>query len=192
MSSRSTLSREDHHFFPIESIDLPAESECFREMRLLLERERSRAEMTGGRLSLVVFTLNAGEGEYTFAAHVVWTILARIDRRDEVGWFDDRHIGLVLPGISPERAAAIAGEIHAALPPEIRLEWTVFGYPRLWLEDVSEYPRTAGIYSGPPSDNRRVPEREVRLRVIRMKSLGWERENVAAAGRYHRSGGSGR
>ncbi len=163
MIHSDTLFRKNELVEVIDETKGPVETGCLEEMRGLLERERVRAERSGFPLSLALFVIGDSDDGYTFAAHVLWKILARSEGNGEVGWFDDRHIGVVLPGFSPERSAEIAGKICAELPRKIRLGWTVFGYPHAWLDNVRDYARTSGLYSGGTHSRPAASERQVRI-----------------------------
>jgi len=78
-------------------------SESFR---LILERERARAERTGHVFSLVVFDSNNGKGnEAIILGQLGSVLLQKVRMSDEVGWFDEeKSIGALLPGTSAEGA----------------------------------------------------------------------------------------
>jgi len=75
----------------------------------LIERERSRADRTGFRFSMVVFRLKGRKRDtYHTLHHVATLLLSRVRTSDEVGWFDKTSLAVLLIG-SGERGASEFG-----------------------------------------------------------------------------------
>lgn len=90
-------------------------TERFRD---IIERERSRADRTGVRFSLVVFNLTGRKRDtYHTLYHLAALLLSRVRTSDEVGWFDKTSLAVILIG-SGEAGAADFGKIVTASLPE--------------------------------------------------------------------------
>ena len=71
-------------------------TERFRD---LVERERSRADRTGIRFSLVVFNLKGRKRDtYHTLYHITSLLLSRARTSDEIGWFDKTSLAVLLIG----------------------------------------------------------------------------------------------
>ena len=118
------------------------------EFRLILERERARADRSGDKFSLVVFDLgdtNDGSGSSVSLEHLTRILFRRIRLTDTVGWFDDKSIGTVLPGTTGEGAWKFADDVHKKTS-AIASYYTyrVYTYPTEGTADekrVSDFPR---------------------------------------------------
>lgn len=114
-----------------------------------------RAFTPDGRdgVALVVFSLGNPECGYTFSAHIVWILLGRKDQFREIGWLDDRHIGVLIPGATPTDALRFAESFRRQIPERVPLRYRVYCSP------PSRYRYTGGRRnsSGIPS------ERDVRF-----------------------------
>src|SRR5690348_7866537 len=62
-----------------------------------MARESARVDRKGaGALSLVLFRIGADQRHSLTAVRLAKTILKRIRVTDDVGWFDDEHLGVLL------------------------------------------------------------------------------------------------
>lgn len=85
------------------------------EFRLVLERERARADRGGNKFSLVVFDFgntNGGNGSSLSVEHLTRILFRRIRITDTVGWFDEKSIGTVLPGTAGAGAWKFADNVR--------------------------------------------------------------------------------
>ncbi|HEX2999176.1 MAG TPA: hypothetical protein VHR86_02935 [Armatimonadota bacterium] len=79
--------------------------------------------------ALVVFALgNSGSG-YTYSAHIVWILLGRREQYREIGWLDDFHIGVLLPGSTLTDALRFAESIRREIPERVPLRYRVYCAP---------------------------------------------------------------
>jgi lipopolysaccharide/colanic/teichoic acid biosynthesis glycosyltransferase len=100
------------------------------QVRVILERERARAERNGDPLALLTFAVAAGRWEPAPAAALARALRGRLRITDEVGWLDGRHLCAVLPGAAAEGAWRVLDDILAS--PGVartRLVCTVYVYP---------------------------------------------------------------
>ncbi len=116
-----------------------------RRFRIVLERERARADRNQHQFSIVVFNVNNSDSDNTQGRHLARVLANRIRSVDETGWFDNHHIGVLLPYASEIGALKLADDVcHAiaaeALPPK----YTVNTYP-----SGSNGPSDRNGHSGP-------------------------------------------
>ena len=107
-------------------------------MRQILDRERARADRTGDEFSLLWFLTGAGhngsprEGEATLR-QLIRVLRQRLRSTDEIGWLENRDVGVVLPSTPARGAWKVADDIRLCFParrpvPECR----VYTYPSDW------------------------------------------------------------
>jgi lipopolysaccharide/colanic/teichoic acid biosynthesis glycosyltransferase len=99
-------------------------------MRRILDRERARVDRNRSQFSLLVFTPREPESSRETLARLVRRLHRRLRFTDEVGWFDERQIGVVLPDTPASGAWKVADDIclkfsSHELPPLC----TVYAYP---------------------------------------------------------------
>jgi lipopolysaccharide/colanic/teichoic acid biosynthesis glycosyltransferase len=102
--------------------------------RMILERERARAERTGHIFSLVIFSFNHGKGTDADMLEQLGTVLVqKVRMSDEVGWYDEgKSIGTLLPGTTANGAAQFIEILRKKIGEvESSLESTIYTYPNL-------------------------------------------------------------
>jgi len=101
-------------------------------------RESARVDRRGGgTLSLVLFRLPPSAGRRSrrrrmsiSAVRLARTILQRIRVTDDVGWFDEQHLGVLLPDTPPAGAWRLAQEVcHIVARRGPRPLCTMYTYP---------------------------------------------------------------
>jgi len=101
--------------------------------RMILERERARAERTGHIFSLVIFSFNHGKGTDAVMLEQLGTVLVqKVRMSDEVGWYDEgKSIGTLLPGTTANGAAQFIEILRKKIGEEVEssLVSTVYTYP---------------------------------------------------------------
>ena len=102
-------------------------SDAFRAM---VQKERARADRSDGIFCLVAFDVGDPQSRGTPVALLLATLRQRKRVTDELGWSDDRHLAVILPGTTASGARCFAEEISRAIaktctPPPY---------------DISEYP----------------------------------------------------
>jgi hypothetical protein len=82
------------------------------QMNVAILRESARVDRKdGGMLVLVLFRTADGDLHSPLAGRLVKTILHRIRVTDDVGWFDDVHVGVLLPDTAPAGAWKLAQHV---------------------------------------------------------------------------------
>ncbi len=111
------------------SIDLPAGKEAFQRA---VEKERYRSDRSNQTYSLLILSL-AIENESDERIHqAIATIRERIRTIDEIGWYDENQLGLILPFTAMDGANRLADEIcgiiRSHLEPAEFLACELFSY----------------------------------------------------------------
>ncbi len=77
-----------------------------------MTRESARVDRKGaGALSMVLFRIPASERNTLSAVRLAKTILKRIRVTDDLGWFDEDHLGVLLPETPTTGAWRLAQEV---------------------------------------------------------------------------------
>lgn len=102
--------------------------------RVLLERERARADRNQHQFSLVVFNIGNPEADGTEVQHLTQVLTNRIRLTDEAGWFGNQRIGVLLPDTSAAGAWRLADDVCQAVAAKVSPpECTVYNYPSSWF-----------------------------------------------------------
>ena len=143
---------------------------CREDFHRALAQERARANRTEHQFSVVLLQ---GEGLQRAggAEDLINKIANRIRVIDQIGWFDSRRIGLILPYTSSSGAQKLVDRIRPLSPPFVSF-FTIYTYPGPWLpEEAMASPSGRGtdtrpesgsapsVYTGPPEMlfQRRLP-----------------------------------
>jgi len=102
--------------------------------RIIFERERSRADRNGHELSFIVFDLGEETNEKLINI-LVKKLKSRARSVDKFGWYDEEHIGVILPNTSYKGGIELARDICShilihTLPPSFK----IYSYPTMWLQ----------------------------------------------------------
>jgi hypothetical protein len=105
------------------------------QMNQAMARESARVDRRGaGVLSLVLFRIPGTRSKQatTWAVRLARTIIKRIRVTDDLGWFDEDHIGMLLPDTTPGGAWQLAQEVCDAVAKRrngVRPLVTLYSYP---------------------------------------------------------------
>jgi len=70
-----------------------------------IQRERARSDRTGNGFSLVLFHVSSERGINTLAGQLIEILVNRLRCTDELGWFDQNQIGVLLFDTTTEQGA---------------------------------------------------------------------------------------
>jgi lipopolysaccharide/colanic/teichoic acid biosynthesis glycosyltransferase len=116
------------------------------EFHRMLVRERALCDRNEHRFSLLVFY-----GPVTTVRQSVRALMRILTRRvrqaDEIGWFDEQSVGILLPFTASEGARILAEDICSQLS-GVHATYTIYTYPGNW------FPATPGVGGTAASDNR--------------------------------------
>jgi len=98
--------------------------------RVILERERARADRNGHQFSVVAFDIDSPEVNNANAKQLASILLKRIRFTDELGWFDNHRIAALLPETTTAGAITLAENVcqiftATTSPPK----YTIHSYP---------------------------------------------------------------
>lgn len=79
----------------------------------LIENERDRANRSDSRFSLILLKMNHMARFDHPSSQIIEKIRKRVRRIDRIGWYDDYHLGVLLPGTDASGAQQIINDIMA-------------------------------------------------------------------------------
>ena len=104
--------------------------------RALIIRERQRVDRNQHILSLLLFTIDKQNANGIAVQQLAHILAERIRSTDEAGWFDSKHIGVMLPYTRADGAYKLADDICKVVNPEASIpEYAVHTYPSNWFSD---------------------------------------------------------
>jgi GGDEF domain-containing protein len=77
----------------------------------LIELERDRVHRDDQQFSLILISVDGNENRNDHLIELVHKITKRVRRIDQIGWYDNTHIGVLLPNTTSKGAQIIAKEI---------------------------------------------------------------------------------
>ena len=89
------------------------------EFRSIIERERARADRTDHQFSLIILDLGSFDGNHHTTHHMLQKILRRVRRIDEIGWYNQNLVGIILPYTSAQGAQKFAESLCNSFSPPI-------------------------------------------------------------------------
>ncbi len=103
-------------------------------MEMIIRRETSRADRNTREFSLVLFRIKRSKRHSVSTHRLIRTITARSRTTDEVGWFGDRHVCVVLPDTPLAGAWVFADSVCDLASKRIpRPVAIVYSYPGNWF-----------------------------------------------------------
>ncbi len=146
------------------------------EFRLTLERERVRTERTGLEFSLVIFDIENIEKHSNYNQLLINLLSNRTRLTDEVGWFDEKNIGVILPATITEGALQFASNICEKFHDHsLNLVYKIYTYPTRWLSNKE------GISSEPKNSN---PFRHIDM-AMSQKLFGGKSNSVGIKNKFN-------
>ena len=97
-----------------------------------IKRERARANRNNQIFTLVVFDVKKQNGNLQKLQFFVNFLSSRIRLTDNLGWFDDTSIGILLPNTTREGAGKFVLEVQGRLDNNDEIpEFTIYEYPSI-------------------------------------------------------------
>ncbi len=122
------------------------------QMHIAIERESARADRSTGEFALVLFRVKRQDHAALSTVRLARTVLGRVRATDDVGWYDDHHLGVILPDTGATGAWRFADQICALASRKLpRPLCTVYTYPTKWFvedQDITT-PVSRGELMGP-------------------------------------------
>jgi lipopolysaccharide/colanic/teichoic acid biosynthesis glycosyltransferase/GGDEF domain-containing protein len=105
------------------------------EVDRIIMRETARADRTGHEFSLVLFRVRSTRRFSLSTQRLVKILNKRIRNTDEMGWFDEKHLCILLPDTGAAGAWRFAEDVCDLAVARIpRPTFTVYSYPTDWLD----------------------------------------------------------
>ncbi len=102
------------------------------EMRKILLRERARADRNGHEFSIIVLDIDRDNCSQKQTNNSFEVLKGRLRSIDEIGWFSENQIGIVLMYTIDENAAKAATDITALIDEDIIQSREILTYPSRW------------------------------------------------------------
>ncbi|MEI6126674.1 MAG: sugar transferase [Pseudomonadota bacterium] len=113
-----------------------------KEFLRIVERERVRTDRTGNGFSIVLFNFESPGKNISDMENFGFRIRKRVRCYDEIGWFEDNSLGVLVAETSFEQAHTLADEIsRTVFPKALGAGHTVLSYPTHWSSAAKEAPR---------------------------------------------------
>lgn len=77
----------------------------------LIELERDRVHRDDQQFSLILIDVNENDNGIAGTIELVHKISKRVRRIDQIGWYDNNHLGVLLPNTTQAGAQIIANDI---------------------------------------------------------------------------------
>lgn len=123
------------------------------EFHFLLLREKVRADRCQRPMSLVLLEIAPERWDTVSPTAVCRRLLDRVRVTDEVGWFDGKTIGIILPDTPAEGAESLAENLASTLGESTRgLRWRIHSYPDDWYDSDDTTPPQSGSRIGQRSN----------------------------------------
>jgi lipopolysaccharide/colanic/teichoic acid biosynthesis glycosyltransferase len=106
-----------------------------KEFELLLQRERARSDRSGSEFSLIVYAINGQNGRRKPLQGFLHALRRRIRTVDEIGWFQDHSIGVLLPFSNRKGASSFAEDVAKLLSKKAKpFPYSIYSYPSRWYK----------------------------------------------------------
>lgn len=101
------------------------------QMHIAIQRESARADRSGGEFAMVLFRLQNTDRQALSTVRLAKIILKRVRATDDVGWYDDQNIGVLLPDTSAAGAWRFADQVCGLIQKKYaRPAVRVYSYPK--------------------------------------------------------------
>ena len=100
------------------------------QFRRILERERALADRNGQGFSLLTFEVNGLRSRIRRMRKLVLALSEKIRLSDEIGWFEEDQLGVILPQTSPQGASVLAERVRReTASPDWPAQYSIYCYP---------------------------------------------------------------
>jgi len=112
------------------------------QMNIAIQRESARADRSGAEFALVLFRIRNRDRSSLSTVRLAKTLLGRIRATDDIGWYDEDHLGVLPPDTSATGGWRFADAVCGLASQRMhRPLCTVYSYPTKWFTD-DEAPTT--------------------------------------------------
>jgi PleD family two-component response regulator len=82
------------------------------EFHELIKLERERVHRNNMQFSLLIIPIHAKDSTKSGITQMVQTVSKRVRKTDQLGWYDDIHLGVLMPNTGNAGAQVVANEIR--------------------------------------------------------------------------------
>ena len=108
-------------------------------MTIAVQRETARADRNGAQFALVLFRTRNKDLQSLSNIRLAKIVLHRVRATDDVGWFDERHLAVLLPDTAPSGAWRFADQVCTLIAAKgTRPLCSVYSYPTLWFRGETD------------------------------------------------------
>lgn len=137
IAENTILSKSDQNLLDINTVE---------QFHLVLKSERFRCDRINKEFSLIVFNIKENNKVLFKAKSFVDLVKSKTRDYDEMGWFDENHIALLLPETTIDIAKKVATKISLAMQPSDKIpDFNIFTYPSLKIEYTRDLEKTNKI-----------------------------------------------
>ncbi len=105
----------------------------FDEMKKIIVRERARSDRHNHEFSVVVIEIEKFDQENGLVDQLVLLLGSRLRMTDEIGWYHNNQIALILPYTSSENAVLVAEDVIQIISTKIPAKISkILSYPSIW------------------------------------------------------------
>ena len=103
------------------------------DLKNIILRERARSDRHNHEFSIIVIDIEKFDQANGVLDHFVQLLGSRIRIIDEVGWYDQNKIAIVLPYTTSEDAVQVAEDIIKIINPDVPAQLSkILSYPSIW------------------------------------------------------------
>ena len=107
--------------------------QTFEDMKRIILRERARSDRHNHEFSVVVIDIQKFDKENGMLDHLYQRLSERLRLIDEIGWFDNDDIAIVLPYTSSENAGRVAEDVLSIIKEDLPANISkILSYPSVW------------------------------------------------------------
>jgi len=94
-----------------------------------IERERARCDRGGCGFSILSYEMFDESGREQAEREFCEFLISRTREMDTLGWFDERHLAVLMPETPPTNARVLALAVAKAFPSGLSPRYRILGYP---------------------------------------------------------------
>ena len=105
----------------------------FSDMKKIILRERARSDRHNHEFSIILIDIGKFDQENGVLDHFVQLLGSRLRMIDEIGWYDQNQIAIVLPYTTSENAVQVAEDVIKMMNADIPAQLSkILSYPSIW------------------------------------------------------------
>ena len=103
------------------------------DLKKIILREKARTDRHNHEFSIILIEIEKFDQENGVLDHFVQILGSRIRSIDEIGWYDENQIAIVLPYTTSEDAVQVAEDVMKMINADIPAQFSkILSYPSIW------------------------------------------------------------